>query len=356
MTKAKLITAGILVVGMLLATMPSTWGAYLEQDHEKARPREPERVIPPPPPPRNEIGELISRVRVSGPFTFKNVTVFPLRLSAPSVYSDYKTLDESLSRGYIEILEEKSPDVRSVLVRNNSPYTIFLMAGESLAGGKQNRLISEDVLLAPHGRPVRIPVYCIERGRWSPAERELASGGFAAPSSMRRMAREKVSQTALWDAVSGLLEETGSRSENEDLRAAFENDSVREELGRFRREFRIPFRETVGCVVVVHGRIAGSDLFSSPELSRKLWHKVLDSYVMDAIPLSKRHGLWPGPPSVEEVRRFLDTVFRASFRERGGRDLGRIVEIAGSGIEGEGLVHRGDAVHVHLTPRRETRF
>jgi len=351
----QLMVTRVLAAVIVLGAISSARGSYLEQDHEREPTPRPERVIPPPPP-RNEIADLISRVRVGRPYTTRNLTIFPLTLSPPWSRLDYKTLGESLSRGYIEILEEKSPDVRHVLVRNNSRHHVFLMAGEALGGGKQNRLISEDVLLRPHGRVVRVPVYCIEKGRWSPGRDKFSSGAFMAPTPMRKLAREKVSQRALWDAVSGVLEESGTRSENEDLGAVYKNEEVAAKIAHYRREIGIPFRETVGCVVVVNGRIVGSDIFGSPELLRKLWPKLLDSYAVDAITRHGRSRRWPAPPPEGEVRRFLDRVFRASFRERSARDIGRIVEIAGGGIEGEGLIFRRDVVHVHLNPRREVRF
>lgn len=342
------------LVSLLLTS--EAWSAYLEQDYGEHRTPPPERIIHPPLP-RNEICGLISRVLVGRPYTVKNLTVFPLQLARPWGHADYMTLDEGLSRGYIEILEEEHPDVRSVLVRNISPHYVLFMAGEALGGGKQNRLISEDVLLGPHGRPVRVPVYCIEKGRWSEGGRDFRSGRFMAPSSVRGLAQEKASQRALWDRVSGLLGETGTRSENEDLAAVYENEKVASEIASFRRDIRIPFDETVGCVVVVNGRISGADVFSSPELFRKLWGKLLDSYAVDAIAREIPSREWREPwPSEHEIRRFLDRVFRASFRERDARDSGRIVELAGPEIDGEGLVFRGEVVHVHLTPQREVRF
>lgn len=333
----------------------SAMGSYLEQDPEREPVSPPERILPPPRP-RNEISDLISRIRVGRPYSARNLTVFPLMLTRPDGFSEYRTLDEALSRGYVEILEEKSPDVREVLVRNNSRYHVFLTAGEALGGGKQNRLIAEDVLLGPHGPVVRVPVYCIEKGRWSPGEK-FGSGGFMAPMPMRKMAQERVSQRALWDAVSGALEESGTRAENEDFSAVYRNDAVAAEIAGYRRDMRIPLENTVGCVVVMHGRIVGSDMFSSPELFRNLWPKLLDSYALGVI--THRGGSEyrrAGLPSEDEVRRFLDGVFRASFRDRGARDIGRIVEVAGPGIQGEGLVHRHEVVHVHLNPRYEVRF
>ena len=335
--------------------IPYAMGSYLEQDIEKEPVSLPERVIPPPRP-RNEICDLISRIHVDRPYSVGNLTIFPLTLARLHGSLECRTLDEALSRGYIEILEEKSPDVRELLVRNNSRYHVFLTAGEALGGGKQNRLIAEDVLLGPHGPVVRVPVYCIEKGRWSPGEK-FGSGGFMAPMPMRKMAQERVSQRALWDAVSGALEESGTRAENEDFSAVYKNEVIAGEIAGYRRDMRIPMENTIGCVVVIHRRIVGSDIFSSPELFRRLWPKLLDSYALGVIThrgeSEYRRG---GPPSEDEVRRFLDGVFRASFRDRSARDIGRIVEVAGPGIQGEGLVHNRAVIHVHLTPRPEVRF
>ncbi len=339
-----------------LGACVSVPGAYLDQDYDQLSPPSPEPIVPPRPVPHNEISELISRVHIGRPWATRNLTIFPLVVAGPGARFDCKTLQESLSRGYIEVLEEKSPEVGGVLVRNNSPHHIFLMAGEAIEGGKQNRLISEDVLLGPHGRVVRVPVYCIEKGRWSEGEGQFRSGRFAAPTEVRKLAREKASQNALWDTVDGLLTGTRTRSENENLAAVYENEEVAREIASYRREMRIPLHRTVGCVVVVNGRIVGCDVFGSPELFENLWPKLLDSYALDAVTGYKHLERWPAPPSEEEVRRFLDRVFRASFRERSGTDLGRIVEISNSGIEGEGLVFRGEVVHAHLTPRREVRF
>ncbi len=364
MTKPQLIALKTLVGAISAGLVLTAQAAYLEQDYEKqSRPR-PERIIPPPRP-RNEICDLVSRIRVGGPVSVKNLTIFPLRLSPPWGHFDCKTLDESLSRGYIEILEQERPNVREVMVRNNSRHYVFLMAGEALGGGKQNRLVSEDVLLRPHGRVIRVPVYCIEKGRWSSGKPRLGSGGFLAPARVRKLAREKASQRAVWDSVSGLLRETGSRSENEDLAAAYENREVAEKMAGYRREIHITLRDTVGCVAVLNGRIVASDIFTSAELFGKLRRKLLDSYALDAIAKEHRPGRWPSPPSEGEIRRFLERVFRASFRERDARDAGRIVEIAGGGIDGQALIfgtirplrERGrDVVHVHLTPRPEVRF
>jgi hypothetical protein len=351
-----LIIRPVIAAVTVLGLISSARGSYLEQDLEAQPTPRPEPIVPPPRP-RNEICDLVSGIHVGTPYSTRGLTIFPLMLSGPWGRIDYRTLDESLSRGYIEILEEKSPDVREVLVRNNSPHHVFLMAGEALGGGKQNRLVGEDVLLAPHGGVIRVPVYCIEKGRWSPGEERFKSGGFMAPQGMRRLAREKASQSALWDAVSGVLEESGTRSENEDFGAVYKNEEVAAEIAHYRREIRIPFRDTVGCVVAVKGRIVGSDIFGSPEVFRKLWPKLLDSYTLDAIAGREPSRGWLGAqPPEEEVRRFLHRVYRASFRERSARDIGRIVEIGGAGIEGEGLVFHREVVHVHMTPRPEVRF
>jgi hypothetical protein len=54
--------------------------------------------------------------------------------------------------------------------------------------------------------------------------------------------------------------------------------------GEYERELRdqIRGRGAVGVVVAINGQLVWSDVFSSPDLFRKYWPKLLRSYVMEA--------------------------------------------------------------------------
>ena len=51
-----------------------------------------------------------------------------------------------------------------VLNRSNRP--LYLMPGELIYGGEQDRTIGEEAIIPPGEKPVVIEVFCVEQGRW----------------------------------------------------------------------------------------------------------------------------------------------------------------------------------------------
>src|SRR4051795_3266424 len=95
--------------------------------------------------------------------------LFPLR----DPVCDYVSLDEALAGG-LDISEvDEAGDVGELAVRNPLDRGVLLYDGEELVGALQNRIVNVAVLLGA-GSTTRIPVSCVERGRWSPR------GGFRA--------------------------------------------------------------------------------------------------------------------------------------------------------------------------------
>ena len=57
-------------------------------------------------------------------------------------------------------------EVNRLLVVNDSDKPLYLMPGEMIVGGSQDRAIGEEMTIAPTGKPVPIDVFCVEHGRW----------------------------------------------------------------------------------------------------------------------------------------------------------------------------------------------
>jgi hypothetical protein len=67
---------------------------------------------------------------------------------------------------------------------------VLFVEGEELRGGKQHRVLASSVLAA--GRSgTRLPVACVEPGRWHCGSTEFASGSCC-PPSMRRVLKDRV--------------------------------------------------------------------------------------------------------------------------------------------------------------------
>jgi hypothetical protein len=228
-----------------------------------------------------------------------------------------------------------------------------VMDGEQLIGARQNRMTNRSILLPAHDK-VRIPVSCMEQGRWHFDSEEFVPTPSSSPARVRRQAREveadraaegaPVPQEALadaqgrvWGAIAehasflGTVSETGALDHLYDTHAA--------DLDRWAREFP-PVEGQVGLLAFLGDRPLGMDVIGGTNLYRRLHSRLLRGYVMDALG-SRRRGA--SPPALE-AQRFLDrlqavrrvpspTVGRGEYRVLTGEAIG------GELLDGPRLVH-----------------
>ena len=295
---------------------------------------------------QNPVTSLVGSIEIGGPEQYRSLTVFPLLLSQPAVALDLRTLDEALREGWIEIREKENAEVPVVLVRNNSRYRVFLMAGEVIAGGKQNRMVRDDVLLRPQPDFVEIPVYCGERGRWAGSRPMFEATGILAHPELRRKVATGEAQSSVWLEIESHSMALGVDSTTRDYRHTYEEAGVREKLEDCVRRFRRPpKRDTVGLVAAFGGRILGCDIFSDPELLAKLWEKLIRSHAVEGL-----RSEWAGKGgevAQELVRDFLRQVFRASYLEKSSPGEGYLLALSGS-VEGAALIWNENVVHLAL--------
>jgi ARG and Rhodanese-Phosphatase-superfamily-associated Protein domain len=78
-----------------------------------------------------------------------------------------EVVDDSFGGGEID------GDVNTLMVLNTSGKPLYIMLGEVISGGNQDRTIGQETVIASSEKPVLIDVFCVERGRWG--SRSLAS-------------------------------------------------------------------------------------------------------------------------------------------------------------------------------------
>src|SRR5438876_9900087 len=87
----------------------------------------------------------------------------------------YLTLDEALASDDIEITEvSEAGQVSELKVTVKGAAPVLLLDGEELIGAKQNRVLNLTIL-APAHRATKIPVSCVEAGRWRHASARFSS-------------------------------------------------------------------------------------------------------------------------------------------------------------------------------------
>ncbi|MBN1671922.1 MAG: hypothetical protein JXR37_12860 [Kiritimatiellae bacterium] len=336
------------------------YGAYLESDYSAGQPVQPPE---PPEPPRREIapppvggGEAVRRqvrgVEVGAPFSHRALTVFPLFRAGAGRPGGTGTLDEALDRGWLTIREKESAHVPEVAVRNHSDHEVFLMAGEVIRGGRQNRIIRDDVLLPARSDFVFVPVYCVERDRWAGDEPGFESAGVLAHPRLREYSTRGAEQGEIWREVDEQLRRANVASPTLDYQRVYEDARVSGELDACIRQFRRRWpRRTVGAVFTHGNRIVCADIFADPRVFSQLWEKLCRSQAVDY--LVRPAPAWGGI-TAQDVRAFLNGVYDAHFSDRHTPGLGRLVRISGP-VAGSALVRDGESVHTALFPGHAVR-
>jgi hypothetical protein len=302
--------------------------------------------------------------RLLDPITYENLTVFPVVSASGYDTSSFLTLEEGLSSGEVIIREQGAEtlmrnrdsnqqyvpnpagaSVNQLVLLNRSKRPLLLLSGELVSGGKQDRIIAKDRIVAPGSDPLPLNVFCVEHGRWSNGSQFSAANTIVHPS-VREQGTVAQNQTEVWNAVtagstsrSAQLSESGTaggsssqalaappRVSQGDLSAAVQVEAptqsyakiygsrrvgasvdrlVEEVQRRFRKETSaLKGERVVGVVVAYGGEVAWSDIFASGDLFDHYWNKLLRSYAVEAVARPTLRETASG----EEAREFLQRL------------------------------------------------
>jgi hypothetical protein len=288
--------------------------------------------------------------RLLEPVSYENLSVFPVVSASGYDTRAFLTLEEGLASGEIIIREQGSETivrnrdqnravpptnggaaVNQLVLINRSKRPLILLAGELVSGGKQDRVIAKDRIVAPGSDPLPLNVFCVEHGRWSTGAEFKAANTIVHPS-VREQAALNQNQSDVWESVMAGSSPSASRSAaasaaprmsadiiGQTVRTEAPTQSynkiynsraisgsvdsfVEEVQRRFRKETAgLKGEHVVGVVIAYGGEVAWSDIFASGDLFDQYWNKLLRSYAVEALarPTLREKS------SVEDAREFL---------------------------------------------------
>jgi hypothetical protein len=288
-------------------------------------------------------GEVVSAsgYRVGEPIRHGNLTVFPVVASKSYPTGEFLTLDEGLRSGEVVVTEygnvrglirrhpagmtpaiqPEGAEVNRLMLVNNSRRPLLLLAGEIVAGGKQDRVIGKDRIVPAESDPVDLSVFCVEPGRWQATSEQFgASGSMYAPKagsggggmggtlmaqpSVRAKAMAEKDQSQVWAEVrkqqSAMTVEVQNRvpaaapavASASSYARVMENEEVKKQVDAMAKPIEQNYqslikqlrdRNAVGVVVAMNGRIIWADVFASTNLLEKYWPKLVRSYASEAV-------------------------------------------------------------------------
>jgi ARG/rhodanese/phosphatase superfamily protein len=271
------------------------------------------------------------------PTVHRGITIAPLFPRVDPV-ARYLTLDEALGRG-LKITElDGSGSVPELTVHNGTAEAVLLYDGEELVGAKQNRILNVSVLVAPDSE-LRIPVSCVEAGRWHSVSADFAAAPHAAYPELRRRKAERLSERPLersaaqmdvWDEVAAKSERMSIDSPTGAAGAMFE--ARRGDLATLAERFPLAPGQC-GALLAIAGRAVCLDAVSRPDAFARLYPKLVAGYLLDAV------ERLDGPVAGEEaLGAFLEAVVTAPRRRERSVGMGEDVRLEAPAVIGSGLV------------------
>ena len=113
-------------------------------------------------------------VKLSGPYSHENLTIFLVHGEDKFDASKLLTLEEALDQKTAVVHETGS--VNELAVENLSKdVEVFIQSGDIVKGGRQDRLISFSTIVPARSGKVSVPAFCVEHGRWQQRGKEVAT-------------------------------------------------------------------------------------------------------------------------------------------------------------------------------------
>lgn len=258
--------------------------------------------------------------RLSGPYTHDNLSIFLIHGKDRLAGRKLLTLKEALAKK--KVIVHETGNVNELSIENRSGDEVFIQAGDIVKGGRQDRVLSLDVILPPKSGKIPVSAFCVEQGRWSQRQGETAaqfSSSEKALSSkkLKIAARKSADQGEVWKEVAATQSKLAEnmkadvRSEKSEtsLQLTLENGEVKKRTAEYLAKL-LPVLDkkddVVGYAFAINGRVNSAEVYASPALLRTLWPKLLESNVVEAIAELEggKAGSVPAPPE-SDVRKLL---------------------------------------------------
>lgn len=287
---------------------------------------------------------------VSGP-----MAVYPVFGAPPSL--SYISMARAHGQGFTVKELPGGASVRDLIVSNPGPEPVLLFEGEEVLGAQQNRTFDSSILV-PAGAEQRVPVSCVEAGRWD-GSRHSEEFRPASHSSHPDLRREKASQAArareagmearadqglVWDHVASKSMAMGVNSATGSMHDVYENR--RNELDELAGAIELHDGQ-IGMLVQIGGEVFALDLVSRPDVMADLHKPLVTGYSLDAISIAKGSEAAADP---DLAKGFLDRTTQTRILERDGVGLGRDFRFEDAALVGSGLVAGEELIQISAFP------
>lgn len=246
-------------------------------------------------------------------YRYENLQLYPIRANSAFVASNknvgkFETLKNALDKKKVVVTESKDEEVNNLFIENVSKDTVMILAGEVVQGGKQDRMVAQDVILYPKSGKKDLSVFCVEHGRWQPKEsgKEFKNYYSISSNEVRKAGAVKKDQSEVWSKVAETTTKHKANTSTGTLTALKESGDYTKELKKYTDYFEkliVNESDVIGVMAVTGNTVLGCDMFATHELLIKHYHNLVNSYATEAITTGKTVQL-----PYEKANQYLDTI------------------------------------------------
>ncbi len=289
--------------------------------------------------------------------THENMTVFPLihdAIAAPP----HLPLDVALEEGRIEITEvSEAGDVPNLKVTNEGEIPILILAGEEVVGAKQNRIVNATFLVA--GKvSIKIPVSCVEAGRWHYRGKKFQSEGRMSSPQLRTRVEQDVqfsigegrgfraNQSGVWNEIEAKSARMSVHSPTAAMSDIYESHD--DKLRQYSQHFTVTQNQK-GFLVEVNGKIMGLEIFDCHEALVHYFDKLMQSYALDALDLLMQ-DIAP-QKKLPKVDKWIQEVTQLPLVTSPSLGLGEDLRLESQKVIGSGIMHENALLYLAVFPK-----
>jgi hypothetical protein len=267
---------------------------------------------------------------ITGPFVYENLTIFFIHGEDQIKGKTFLTLEEALAQKKLVVYE--TSEVNELEVENvSATEEVFIQAGEIVKGGKQDRVLSQDLIIPAKSGKMPIASFCVEQGRWSGREGEAtdafsASSKALATKDLKIAVRKKKEQGEVWKEVANAQDklksnvgvEVKSGVSETSLQLTLENEQVEKAAEAYVKALAAKAQlrpDVIGYAFAINGKLNSVDIYASAGLFQKLWPKLIRASAVEAV-AEKKPGEAFGAVSVADLRAYLAEAEKAAPVEK----------------------------------------
>jgi hypothetical protein len=268
---------------------------------------------------------------LTGPHTHKNLCIYLIHNKALARRAEYISLEEALEKGIVRVKE--TGNVNHLTAENlSSQYHVFIQSGDIVKGGKQDRTIGHDVVLAPKSGKVPLNAFCVESGRWRPRGKERvqqfsSSKKRLSSKALKIAAKKAKSQGEVWKAVEEEQEKLSrklgksvkSRVSETSLQLTLEDEAVQKESQAYVKAISpkgLAASDIVGYAYTINGEFNTADIYESNNLFKRIWAKALEAAACEAVAAPEPTKPWVQAPGTKFISEQINSGLQGKIDEQ----------------------------------------